>query len=121
MEIRQRSAGPVTVLDIIGRMVLSDGNDEPLLEESVEHLISLGQRQVVVNLAAVPQIDTSGLSALVGAYLTAVRRDARLALAQPSTRLRQLLGVTGLDTLFAVCGTDEEAIARLAGDPPPAD
>jgi anti-sigma B factor antagonist len=111
MEIRERSLGPVLILDVIGRMVLEEGENDRQLRDKVIERIAAGDRRIVVNLSQVSQIDTTGLTALVAAHLAAARRDARLGLANLTNRIHMLLGVTRLNTLFHVFETEEDAIA----------
>ena len=113
MQIRERSVGDVAVLDVVGRMVLSERASDSLFRNTISDLLSIGRRQLVVNLAEVSQVDTSGLTALVTAHLTAAKRGGALKLVNPPKRVRDLLGITRLNTLFEVFDSEDQAIASF--------
>ena len=121
MDVREREIGPVAVLEVVGRMVLSESERDQLLARHVIDLVSRNQRRVVVNLAGVTQVDTSGLAILVAAQRAAANGGGQLRLAGPTEHIRHLLTVTRLNTVFQVHETEADAIASLtAGDSSPA-
>lgn len=113
MEIRQRVVGDVAVIDVVGRMVLGERANDTLFRNAVAEQLFAGHGQLVVNLSQVTQVDTSGLTALVTAHLTATKRGGALRLANPIKRIRELLDITRLNTLFVVFDSDDEAIASF--------
>jgi anti-sigma B factor antagonist len=117
MEIRERESGHVAVIDVIGRMVLTEGEDESLLRDRVADLLGDGRKQIVVNLSQVGQVDTSGLKQLLAAHLAVTRRGGRLRLASPTRRIRDLLGITRLNTLFEIFETEQAAVESFAAEP----
>lgn len=110
MQIQTRVIGPVTVLDMSGRVVLSEPGSDAQLKDSVAGLVASGARQVIINVAGVTDIDTSGLSALVSTNITIARTGARLKLIGLTPRLRHLLHVTRLDAVFDICETEQQAL-----------
>ena len=118
MEIRQRVVGSVAVIDVVGRMVLGERTNDTLFRNAVAEQLSAGRGQLVVNLSQVTQVDTSGLTALVTAHLSAAKRGGALKLADPIKRIRELLDITRLNTLFVVFDTEEEAVASFPGSSP---
>lgn len=110
MEIRERSASGIPVVDVTGRMVLNDYESDSLLCDCVTEIFEQGRPDIVVNLSRVTQIDTSGLKQLLAAHLAISRRGGRLILASPTTRIRDVLGITRLNTLFEICDSDQAAI-----------
>jgi anti-sigma B factor antagonist len=117
MEIRQRPAGAIMIIDVIGRMVLTEGEIDSLLRDHVSNLIAQGHRQIVVNLSQVTQVDTSGLKQLLAAHLAVTRLGGHLLLATPTKRIRDLLGITRLNTLFEIFDTEQAAIDSFAARP----
>ena len=113
MQIHERAAGNVAILDVSGRMVLSERTSDVLFRTTIADLLSVGRRQLVVNLSQVTQVDTSGLTALVTAHLTAAKGGGALKLVNPTRRIRDLLGVTRLNTLFEVFDNEDAAIASF--------
>lgn len=115
MHIHERAIGDVSVLDISGRMVLSERASDSLFRNTIDDLLSIGRRQLVVNLSRVSQVDTSGLTALVTAHLTASKSGGAIKLVSPTRRVRDLLGVTRLNTLFEVFDDEEQAVESFSG------
>jgi anti-sigma B factor antagonist len=113
VDIRERVAGTVTVLEPLGRMVLSESPADDVLKETVAAQLREGRRLFVVDLRQVSQMDTSGLTTLVAAYIAVRKQQGRIVLVNPSNRLRELLRVTRLDTLFQVFDSEDAAIMSL--------
>jgi anti-anti-sigma factor len=114
MEVRERAVGAITVLDPVGRLVLDEGDSDSMLKDAIISHMRQGGRQFVFDLAHVSQVDTSGLAALMAAYLTVVRRGGQMKLLNPTKRLRELLGITKLDVLFEVFDTEQDAAESFA-------
>jgi anti-sigma B factor antagonist len=110
MDIRERTVGNVSVLDVAGRMVLGDRASDTLFRSKVNELLAATPPRLVIDLEQVAQVDTSGLTALVTAHLTAAKRGGGLKLVRPSARIRELLHITRLDTLFEMFESEEAAI-----------
>jgi anti-sigma B factor antagonist len=110
MKISNRQIADVTILDVSGRMVAGEA---VLLRDSVRSLIACGEKNIVLNLAEVPYLDSAGIGELVSA-LVAVRRESRcLALLNLSRRVREVLGIVKLLTVFQVFDNEAEALAAF--------
>jgi len=115
MQIQRRMVGPVVVLDVSGRMVLSDPGSDAQVKECINGLIASGTPYVIVNVGAVTDIDTSGLSALVAAHISMASTSTRLKVINPTPRMRHLLHVTRLDAVFDIAESEEQALAAFTG------
>ena len=113
MDIQERIAGTVTVLEPLGRMVLSESPTDDVLKERVAAQLREGRRQFIVDLHQVSQMDTSGLTTLVAAYIAVGKQQGRIVLLNPSGRVRELLRVTRLETLFPLFDSEDDAVASL--------
>ena len=113
MDIPERVAGTVTLLEPLGRMVLSESPTDNVLKERVAAQLREGRRQFIVDLHQVSQMDTSGLTTLVAAYIAVRTQQGRIVLVNPPGRVRELLRVTRLDTLFQLFDSEDDAIASL--------
>jgi anti-sigma B factor antagonist len=113
MEIRERASGDVAILEVIGRMVLGDRTHDALFRSRVADLLSADKPRLIINLEQVTQADTSGLTALVTSHLTAAKRGGAMKLVNPTGRVRELLHITRLDTLFHVFDSEEQALASF--------
>jgi anti-sigma B factor antagonist len=113
MRISERCVRGVTVVELAGKLTLTDGPG--MVKDVVTQLASCGQRQIVLNLAGVSYIDSSGLGELVACYLTAVRRGGAIKLANAGPRVLDLLVLTKLLTIFEAHPSEESAIMSFAG------
>jgi anti-sigma B factor antagonist len=112
MEINERIVGGVTILDLNGKLTIGDGAQ--LLKDKSESLVFQGRKQVIVNLGAVPYIDSGGLGQLVACYTTLTRAGGRLTLVNLNTRNHDLLSITKLVSVFETFDTEREAIESYA-------
>ena len=71
MQIEERSAGDVMILDLKGKMTLGEGDE--VLKDKINSLVLQGRKKLVLNLAAVPYIDSAGLGEIVRTYTTLFR------------------------------------------------
>lgn len=110
MEIHERITGAVTVLAPVGRLVLTEAQPDTLLRDTITQMMLQGHRHFIVDLAQISQIDTSGLTMLVGAHLAVVKRGGHIRLLNPTKRIREIFSVTKLNTFFEVFDTESEAL-----------
>jgi anti-sigma B factor antagonist len=104
-----RDVGQVTVIDLGGRITLGDGS--ALLRKTVKQLLDENRKKILINLADVDYIDSSGIGELVHAYTSAQTRQGELKLLHLTRKVRDLLQITKLYTVFDV-HTDEAAAVR---------
>ena len=112
LKIESREVARVTILDISGRIVL--GDEIHLLRDSVRALVSQGQKQIILNLAGVDYIDSSGVGELVGCFTTVRNAGGDLKLLNLTQKVHDLLTVTKLYTVFDV--RDDEFTAVKSFD-----
>src|SRR6266487_6651871 len=98
MDINLRPNGNVTILDLQGNLTI--GNAEEKLRQSVEKLVGDDQKYLLINLADVPMIDSSGIGSLVKSFTNAKNKGGKLKLLKPTRLARQLLSITGLLSVF---------------------
>jgi anti-sigma B factor antagonist len=114
MTVTERSIGAVTVLDITGRIAVQDGASQ--FGTRLRHALHQGHIQVVLNLDAVPYIDSTALGELVRTLITAWQMGGDLKLLHVGSRVRDLLAVAKLRPVFDVF--DDEAAAVASFDVP---
>ena len=113
MKISERYVGEVTVVDVAGRLTLTDGPG--VVKGVISSLVARGRRQIVLNLAAVPYIDSSGLGELVACHHTATRAGGVIKLANAGPRVLELLVLTKLLTVFESHESEQAAILSFGG------
>jgi anti-sigma B factor antagonist len=101
-------ADGVTIVACSGRIVF--GEESSGLRESLKKLLTTTKR-IILNLSGVSYIDSGGLGTLVGVYSSARAAGADIKLTGLGPRLRDVLAITKLATVFEVYDTDQQAIA----------
>ena len=104
-----RSQGGV-VIDCYGRIVM--GEETAFLRNQVKDLLNQS-RQIVLNLADVNYIDSSGLGTLVGLYTSARSVGGEIKLASLTGRVKDVLQITKLGSIFEFYDTAEEAASTF--------
>jgi anti-sigma B factor antagonist len=107
LRLDSRDEGDWTVLAVVGEVDLSSA---PLLRARIEELVHLGAQRVVVDLQGVGFMDSSGLSVLVACMKRMREAGGALAIACPNHSILKVFTVTGLDRLFAIRPSVDEAI-----------
>jgi anti-sigma B factor antagonist len=108
MNVVKRRAGDVVVLDLHGRMVIGEG--DRVLREAVNDLGDSEKPKVVLNLADVSYVDSSVLSEIVRTYTTVTRQGGRLKLLALPPKIRDLLSMTRLLTVFETYESEDDAL-----------
>jgi anti-sigma B factor antagonist len=110
LKIETRVADGVTIVSCHGRIVFGEEANE--LREALKSLLGT-TRQIILNLAGVTYIDSGGLGTLVGVYSSARSGGADIKLTGLGQRLRDVLQITKLVTVFEVYDTEQQAIAAF--------
>jgi anti-sigma B factor antagonist len=108
MQIEERSAGDVTILDLKGKMTLGEGDE--VLKDKINSLVLQGRKKLVLNLADVPYIDSAGLGEIVRTYTTVSRQGGNLKLLSLTKRITDLLSITKLLTVFETYDSEADAV-----------
>jgi len=108
LNISERQAGDVTVLDMNGKITIGEGS--VALRTAIRRLLEEGKKKILLNLAGVGYIDSSGIGELVSSY-TAINKEAgQLKLLNLTQKLQDLLTITKLLTVFDVYESEAEAL-----------
>ena len=110
IQIRQMTGG-VAVLDLSGRVTL--GQEAAVLRDTLHQMSAAGQKQILLNLAGVSYLDSSGLGVLVAAFASITNRGGQLKLLNMSSKLKNVLVVTKLYTVFEVFEDESAAISSF--------
>ena len=133
LQISIRESDDVTILDLQGRVTI--GVDSDLLSGQLENLVANGVRNLLLNLADVTQVDSSGVSVIVGTYVSLRRQGGSLKLLCPCGRVRAVLQVIHMpeiipslrmrlklwpasDRRVTLPGPDRSELSRLLGEVP---
>jgi anti-sigma B factor antagonist len=113
MQISERKVRGVTVIDLSGRMVAGETGGQ--LKARVTSLVSQGEKKIVLNLANLSYVDSSGLGEMVACHGTAMKGGGAVKLANTGKRLQDLLVMTKLLTVFDSHESEEEALKSFSG------
>jgi anti-sigma B factor antagonist len=112
MQLEERIVGNVAIVKVTGDITLNKGGDV-LLKDKVQSLIQQGHKNLLVDLSGVAYVDSAGLGELVQAYATTKNRGGALKLLNVTKRLRDLLVVTKLLTVFDTYDSEAAALASF--------
>ena len=112
MEIHTRTVGDVHVLDISGKITL--GEATKTMRHTINDLLENGGRKIVLNLTDVNYIDNAGVGELVRTYNTVTKEGKQLKLLNLTKKIRELLVITKLLTVFQVFESEQAALASFA-------
>ena len=111
LELSERQAGDVTILDMSGSVRMGEGAVS--LRNSIRGLNEQGKKKILLNLAGVKNIDSSGIGELIANYTTISREGGQLKLLNLTDKIRDLLVITKLLTVFDSFDNEAEALSSL--------
>ena len=109
LSIEVRQMDQLVVLELAGRVSVL----EPQVKQLAERLIERGGRCFIINLANVSYLDNFGLGELCWIYTVVRNRGGDMKLLKPTPRIKQLLHITKLDTVFESFEREADAIASM--------
>lgn len=108
LEVRERQAGDVTILDMDGSVRMGEG--AIALRNSMRGLIEGGKKKILLNLGGVKNIDSSGIGELIANYTTVSRDGGQLKLLNLTDKIQNLLVITKLLTVFDSYDNEPDAL-----------
>ena len=107
MKVTTRQVDGVTILDLSGRITLGEGS--VTIRDAVRDAVAKGSKKILLNLAEISYIDSSGIGELVSAFTTVRNAGGELKLLNLTKKVHDLLQITKLYTVFDI--KDDEASA----------
>ena len=108
MQIEEREAGNVVILDLAGKLTIGEGDE--LLKDKINSILHQGHKNLLLNLAEVPYVDSAGLGQMVSTLHTVNRQGGKLKLLNLTRRIEDLLSITKLLTVFDAFDNEQEAL-----------
>ncbi len=108
MAITPRRFDDVVVLDLSGRITIGEGT--LMLRDRIQKMLEGGETKFLLNLSDVDYIDSSGLGELVSSFTTVKSQGGTLKLLSLTRRVRDLMQITKLLTVFDVYDSEPEAL-----------
>ena len=111
MKIEIRTIDDVRILDCSGKITLGEGTMS--IRNTVRDVLQSGAKKIILNLADISYIDSSGVGELVSSYTTTVNKGGKLKLVKLTNELRELLTITKLLTVFEIYDDEKDALASF--------
>jgi len=111
MKMTNSEVDEVSVVKLDGRIIL--GEESNSLREKVKSLLAEGKKKIVLNMADVKYIDSSGLGALVAAHVSAKAQGASVRLSNLGQKFHEVMQLTKLLTVFDVYDTEAAAVSSF--------
>ncbi len=108
VKLTTRQVGDVTVVDAVGRITLGDG--ATTFRDTVRDLANGGNKKLLLNLAEVSYIDSSGIGEMVSGFTTVTNQGGQVKLLNLTKRVKDLLQITKLYTVFEVFDDEAHAV-----------
>ena len=116
MELEQRIVGDVAIVTVTGDITLNrEGN--VLLKDKLQSLLHQGYKNLLLDLSGVSYVDSAGLGEMIHGYVSTKNRGGSLRLLHLTKRIRDLLVVTKLLTVFDAYESEAEALASFGAKP----
>ena len=112
MKIKARTIGDIRILDCNGKITLGEGTLS--LRNTLHETLESGTNKIVLNLAHINYIDSSGIGELVRTFTTVTKEGKQLKLLNLTNKIRELLVITKLLTVFQVYENEQAALASFA-------
>ena len=112
VKLSTRQVGDVSVMDVAGRITLGEGS--AALRDALREMVGKNQKKILLNLGEVSYIDSSGIGELVSGFTTVTNSGGTLKLLNLNKRVKDLLQITKLYTVFDVHEDEAAAIRSFA-------
>jgi anti-sigma B factor antagonist len=112
VKLTSRQVGDVTVVDASGRITLGEGAST--FREKIRELVNNNSKKILLNLGDVTYIDSSGIGELVSGFTTVTNSGGQLKLVGLSKRVKDLLQITKLYTVFEAFDDEAQAVRSFA-------
>jgi len=108
MKIEKRKKGNVLILDLKGKILFGDGIEE--LRTAINNAIKENEKNLLLNFAEVPYLDSTGLGEVVRSYTTVKKEGGTVKIVNLTNKVKDLLTVTKLITVFEAFENEDDAI-----------
>jgi anti-sigma B factor antagonist len=112
MKSQIRDQGEIRIIELSGKITIGTGDVK--LRELITSSLEDGKNKILLNLAGVSAIDSSGIGEMVACYTTVTNREGQLKLVNLSPKINDILQVTQLITVFEVFDSESEALSTFA-------
>jgi anti-sigma B factor antagonist len=111
MKSQIRDRGDVRIVELSGKITIGSGDVK--IRELIDESLAAGKKNLVLDLAGVTTIDSSGIGEMVACYTTVTKKGGHLKLLRLSPKINDILQVTQLITVFEVFDNEAEAVSSF--------
>jgi anti-sigma B factor antagonist len=111
LNISERQAGDVTILDMDGKVTIGEGS--VALRTTIRRLLGEGKKKILLNLGRVGYVDSSGIGELVSSFTAVNKEEGSLKLLNLTQKIQDLLAITKLLTVFDVYDSEADALSSF--------
>jgi anti-sigma B factor antagonist len=111
LEVTERQAGDVTILDMSGAVRMGEG--AVALRNAIRGLVEQGKKKILLNLGGVKNVDSSGIGELIANFTTVRREGGQLKLLNLTEKIQNLLVITKLLTVFDAYDNESDALSSF--------
>lgn len=108
LNIKERQAGDITVLDMSGRITIGEGS--VALRNAIRRLVEEGKKNILLNVGGVGYVDSSGIGELVSSFTAVKKEGGHLKLLNLTQKIKDLLAITKLLTVFDTYDDEQTAL-----------
>ena len=108
LNISERQAGDVTILDMDGKVTIGEGS--VALRSAIRRLLGEGKKKILLNLGGVGYVDSSGIGELVSSFTAVNKEGGQLKLLNLTQKIQDLLAITKLLTVFDTFDNEADAL-----------
>jgi anti-sigma B factor antagonist len=112
INISERQAGDITILDLDGKVTIGEGS--VALRNAIRRLLGEGKNKILLNLGGVGYIDSSGIGELFSSYTAVNKEGGTLKLLNLTQKIQDLLAITKLLTVFDTFDSEADALASFS-------
>ena len=111
LNIAERQAGDITILDMDGKVTIGEGS--VALRTTIRRLLGEGKKKILLNLGRVGYVDSSGIGELVSSFTAVNKEEGSLKLLNLTQKIQDLLAITKLLTVFDVYDSEADALSSF--------
>ena len=111
MKIYRRESGDIQILDLEGKITIGDG--DVMMRDTVEALLNINQKMILLNMARVSYMDSSGVGELIATLQKVQQAGGQFKLLNLSTKIKDLLHIAQILAVFEYFNDEEEALASF--------
>ena len=111
MKTTIRKVDKLVILDLKGKITIGTG--DVMLREHINKVLDQGERNIILNMGEVTYMDSSGVGELISSYTSVTKRGGKLKLLNLTGKIKDLLHITQLITIFEIYDSEAEAVASF--------